>query len=340
MVKALGGHGIGNYVKEFALGLAERATPYELFYLVDPALPVEHPLRALPHRDCKIPFLHPLEPFTLGKEIAKYKPSLYHTPSFASLWSYPCPHIQTVHDLNHLHFGSVPQRLYYAWLLLPSLRKAKRVVTVSESSQKEIAAWLKSQGAEREIAVAENAIVPVPGTPAAGILDKCGLTAGNYYFALSNKKPFKNLPLLKRAYRHAAGQAQLPPLVISTKGESGGGIIHTGPLLDQELAPLRAGARALFFPSLYEGFGRPPLEAALAGVVPVVSEIAPHREVMRGVKEAIFLPPHQLDAWADAFLHPPAAGVSEHSKEWIRNKYSLENLVTKMAAIYERALAD
>lgn len=338
MVKAEG-HGIGNYVKQMALGLAERNLPFELFYLMDPALPKDHPLRALPHRDCAIPFLHPLEPFTLGKEIAKYKPSLYHTPSFASLWRYPCPHIQTVHDLNHLHFGSTPQRLYYAWLLLPSLRRSKQVITVSESSKKEIAAWLKSQGAEREIAVAENAILPIPGPVRPATLEKFHLSPGNYFLALSNNKPFKNLAMLKNAYRHAARQAQLPPLVISTRGESEAGILHAGGLTDEELAPLLAGARALYFPSLYEGFGRPPLEAALAGVVPIVSEIAPHREVLRGVKEAVFLPAHQADAWADSFLHPPPAGVAKDSREWILRTYSLENLVGKMERIYTAALA-
>lgn len=334
MVKAEG-HGIGNYVLQMAEGLAQLQKPYELLYLVDKNLPAGHPLRGHSHRDSAVAFLHPLEPFRLGKEIAKLKPALFHTPSFASLWAYPCPHVQTVHDLNHLHFGSALQHAYYAWILLPSLKNAKRVLTVSESSRVEISAWLKSQGIEKPIALAENAILPFTAAADPAFLESRRLKAGEYFFSLSNNKPFKNLALLKEAHRKSGSPF---PLVISTQGESGEGILHTGPLAEAELATLLPNAKALYFPSLYEGFGRPPLEAALAGVVPVVSDIPPHREALRGVKEAIFLPREEPTAWEEKFRRPPEGKVSAESKRWIQENYSLQKLAAAMHETYTSAL--
>lgn len=334
MVKAEG-HGIGNYTLQMAEGLAEIQKTYELLYLVDKNLPADHPLRKQNHRDSQIPFLHALEPFRLGKEIMKFKPALYHSPSFASLWSYPVPYVQTVHDLNHLHFGSALQKIYYATLLLPSLKKAKRILTVSESSRAEISAWLKSQGVEKEITLAENAI-PLPKLPPnPDLLKRWQLRPGAYFLALSNSKPFKNLAFLKAAYRKSGSKL---PLVISTKGESGEGIVHTGPLSEEELATLLPNASAIFFPSLYEGFGRPPLEGALAGTIPVVSDIAPHREVLRGVKEAVFLSPRESADWEAIFQNPPAEKVSAESKRWIQETYPLQKLANAMHTIYMDAL--
>lgn len=336
MVKATG-HGIGNYVAEMAEGLARLRLPFELMYLVDAGLPERHLLRSLPHRISKVPFLHPLESLRLFGEIEKYKPDLFHSTSFASLRSYPCPHVQTVHDLNHLQFGGAFRKLYYAWLLLPSLRNARTVITVSESARSEIASWLKSQGAEKQIEVAPNAIHP-PREASPRCLQPYGLIPGRYFLAVANAKPFKNLALLKRAYFAANHDGQLPPLVLNTPGESGNGIIHTGHLGAEALAALFTHAKAFYFPSLYEGFGRPPLEAAVSGTPPVVSDIATLREVLAGISEATFLSPHDQSAWENAFRNPPAARVAQASRLAILDRFSSEKLAAKMQAIYTAAL--
>src|SRR3989338_8355436 len=87
------GHGIGNYVLQMAEGLAALRPKYELIYLTSPALPLDSLLRKLPHQESKIAFLHPAESVRLAKEVAAIRPALFHTPSFASLAHYPCPHI-------------------------------------------------------------------------------------------------------------------------------------------------------------------------------------------------------------------------------------------------------
>jgi glycosyltransferase involved in cell wall biosynthesis len=336
------GHGIGNYVLQLAEALAKRELAYEPCYLLHHSCPPDSLLRSLPHAETAIPFLHPREIWALANEIAQLEPALYHSPSFASLARYPCPHVQTVHDLNHLRFGGWKEKTYYRLLLLPSLRKAKAVLSVSRSSAEELSAWLRSHGCNRELAVASNSILPfpLPERPMAA-LERFGLRPDAYFFALSNPKPHKNLAFLEEAYAAArAEMPELPPLVLSVPGGIGGGIVHTGPLADLEIGALLQNARAFFFPSLYEGFGRPPLEAALHGTVPWVSDLPVHREVLAGVQEARFLPLHQLEAWKKAFLESARKEerVGKASRDWIAVTYSAEKLASVMDSVYLRAL--
>lgn len=333
------GHGIALYVQQLAKGLAAAKRPYEPFYLLSPECPKDSELRALPHAESQIPFLDKRELWALRQEIANLKPALYHSPSFSSLLRYPCPHVQTVHDLNHLHFGGWKEKLYYRFALLPSLKKAKALATVSETSAGEIREWLAQHGIHREVFLAPNAIEEFPSESAA--LTRFGLKPGEYFFVLSNPKPHKNLTMLIKAYQQARAQSALPPLVISTTGESAQGVIHTGPLQDPEVGALLHHAKSFFFPSLYEGFGRPPLEAALAGTIPVVSSLPVHREALAGVKEAIFLDPNAAAQWQESFLKMANSKerVSLTSKDWIRSHWTAEKLAQSMDSIYRACLS-
>jgi glycosyltransferase involved in cell wall biosynthesis len=333
------GHGIGLYVRQMAEGLARlSALPYELFYLLPPDA---HPsLLRYPHAMSPTPFLHPAEPLLLAREVSLLAPALFHAPSFASLAFYPCPHVQTVHDLNHLQFGSAFHRAYYRFLLRPSLRRARRVLSVSATAALEIREWLRHHGVDRAVGVAPNPIEEFPASDDEATLRRFGLARGEYFFALSNPKPHKNLALLERAYAAARSRRSLPPLVISIPGTAPEGVVRTGPLGDPEVGALLRNAKAFYFPSLYEGFGRPPLEAALAGTVPVVSALAVHREVLAGVTETTFLDPAAESGWTESFLRMANSSdrVSERSRAWIREKWSTDRLARTMDDVYREAL--
>lgn len=134
----------------------------------------------------------------------------------------------------------------------------------------------------------------------------------------------------------------LPPLAISISGESSNGIRKLGPLPSSDISLLLREARAFFFPSLYEGFGRPPLESALAGVLPIVSNIPPHKEGLAGVSEALFLDPSKERDWEKEFLRwsdKIPEPISEKSKEWIREEYSLKRLGTVMHNVYQAGVS-
>lgn len=336
------GHGISLYVSQLAEGLASLTLPFEPYYLLHPSCPPGHLLRRLPHREVGLRFLEPAELVGLPSILKQLSPALYHAPSFGSLAVYPCPHVQTVHDLNHLRFGSFVQKAYYRFLLLPSLRKARAVLSVSATAAAELRAWLAENGVEKTVEVAANAIAPFPRADDAAVLAELGLRPGEFFFALGNPKPHKNLAMLERAWRKAkeARPTLLPlALTVPAQGEisSGKGLVRTGPLGDAAVGALLRNARAVFSPSLYEGFGRPPAEAALEGTVPVASDLPVHREVLGGVREAIFLDPGQETQWTLAFLRmaDSDARVSEESRQWLRAHWSVEALARTMKRVYE-----
>ncbi len=333
------GHGIAQYVLALANAWQKQKPPLEIFFLVSKGCPAHSPLRHFPHQE-SLDFLHPLEPWLLPKTVSALRPALYHTPSFASLWHYPCPHIQTVHDLNHLRFGSLLQRSYYRYLLLPSLLGASAVSTVSHAAKDELDNWLKSQNLRKKISVIPNAIEPL-GKEDENVLAKLKLPAGQYFFCLSNPKAHKNTNMLFQAHYKAFIKGNCLPLVTNVPGPEQKGLVRMGLLTGGEIQALMAGAKAFYFPSLYEGFGRPPLEAALAGAVPVVSDIPPHREALAGVREAEFLDPNSIELWEKSFRErsgEPTRKVSPSSQGWIQEQYSLEQLASKTLALYQLVL--
>jgi glycosyltransferase involved in cell wall biosynthesis len=337
------GHGIGNYVQDIAAALRGQDLPYELVFLIAPDCPADSVLREYEHAISRYRFLAPREILGLSSEIARLRPSLFHSPSFSSLWSYPCPVAFTVHDLNHLHFAGLFHRAYYRALLLPALRRARAVASVSETAAGELDLWLRNHGVKQTVRVVPNSIRPLSGAPAAGVLHRYGLSAGNYFLCLSNPKPHKNLEFLKAAYGAASLKRKgLPPLALSIAGEASGGIVHLGSLPGEAIPALLANARAFFFPSLYEGFGRPPVEAALAGTVPICAEIPVLREALSGVREARFLDPTNIEAWATEIARLSQAEpvrVSSESQAWINTAYSLAAVAKEADGFYRDALA-
>jgi glycosyltransferase involved in cell wall biosynthesis len=105
---------------------------------------------------------------------------------------------------------------------------------------------------------------------------------------------------------------------------------------------LLAGARALFFPSVYEGFGLPPIEAAALGVPLALSSIAPHQEALgeAGVS-ARWIGPFDLRGWSEAFAAADAGDLTACSTEeraGLLEKYDFARLGRDMDQIYRRVL--
>jgi glycosyltransferase involved in cell wall biosynthesis len=77
-------------------------------------------------------------------------------------------------------------------------------------------------------------------------------------------------------------------------------VVRPGYVADTDLRALLAGAAALLYPSRYEGFGTPPLEAWACGTPALVSDIPVLRESTEG--RAVYLPPGDVAAWADGIV--------------------------------------
>ena len=187
------------------------------------------------------------------------------------------PTILTVHDLAVLRRPEVfPAwtRLYGRTLLRPTIRAVDRVFAVSEFSKRETAE-LAGVDPDR-IDVVPNALEPVFGPEG-------DAAEGEYALAVGTLEPRKNLARVIEATARAGVELRLVGAPGWGDARAGGAhVTWLGRIDDAELAAAYRGARVLVFPSLYEGFGIPALEAMACGTPVVTSAGSAMAEVTDG----------------------------------------------------------
>ena len=347
------GHGIARYVTQIARGLAllkakRGELPYEPRFLVDSksVLPaqLEQTLKPWVIVPVDIPFLSGIETLRMARRVSQEQVALYHTPSFASFWGKSsCPVISTVHDLIHLRYGGWKERIYYRHVLRPFLARAALVTTVSETSKRALMHWTDLDSSAIEVwpnAISEGFLAVENG----GLSQ--GLSPRDYFLCVSNSKPHKNVRLLVEAYQRYRSQQPHPlPLVLTCEGFSGRGILQIKPS-ELDLRRLIQNARGLFFPSLMEGFGLPPIESLVSGTPVILSSIDAHQEAIAGLgksaeKYVKWAGPHDLEAWSNAFTqshqNPSQRPNTQERAGWIQH-YSAARLGERVDQGYQKVL--
>ena len=223
-----------------------------------------------------------------------------------------------VHDLAfRLRPKEVPwqQRAYMGTVLGPALRNAAAVLVPSQSTRRDLLDLYKIPGLETKIEVIAEG---VPSPVAAGPLPE-GLEPG-FILAVGTVEPRKNYPRLLAAFRQLRGRRGSLPFIINGRpgvpqlviaGKPGWaygdtlvrivaepGVRYLGHVDDATLTALYESASVLAFPSLYEGFGLPLLEAMSRGVPAVVGEAGALPEL--GLTAALAVEPEDVDAIAGA----------------------------------------
>jgi glycosyltransferase involved in cell wall biosynthesis len=199
-----------------------------------------------------------------------------HCTTFRAPLRSPVPVVVTVHDLAVLRLPDAFNRWtreYGRRLLGPVVQAARRVIAVSEFTKREVVELLRVP--EERVRVVPNA-VEAPFTPEGPRAE------GDYVLAVGTVEPRKNLPRLVEA----AVRAGVELRVVGDPGwggvEVGGnGVRRLGFVPDEELARLYRGALCVAYPSLYEGFGIPVLEAMACGA-PVVTSAGGALEELAG----------------------------------------------------------
>lgn len=216
--------------------------------------------------------------------------NIMHFPHYNVPISYKGDYVVTVHDLTHLVFpqflGNRIKYFYAKFIMANALKRAKHVFTVSEYSKKDIIRFFNVPS--KKISITNNAVdedFRVKNLhEIAYLYDKFSISKGKKLMLyVGNLKPHKNLESLLKSFQMINRTRNDVELILVGKAFKGVNllkweenlgiaekVIHTGLVSKQELVDLYNLADLFIFPSLYEGFGIPPLEAMACGT-PVIA---------------------------------------------------------------------
>ena len=262
-----------------------------------------------------------LQPFQLGEF------DLYHALAFVAPLLNVKPSVVTVYDLSFIHYPErlpAARRLYLRLLTGLSCRRARRITAISQATADDLAETLKIPRDKIDLAQPGYDPLrfhPLPADQIAAFRRAMNLP-DRFWLFIGTLEPRKNLPLLLDAYAALKQQVGvLPPLII------GGGkgwdydpifaalerhkltadVRFPGFIPSDELSLWYNCAEAFIFPSVFEGFGLPVLEAMACGTPVIVSDASSLPEVAGGA--GLTLPPHDVGAWTEALrrVHDDAA---------------------------------
>lgn len=223
-------------------------------------------------------------------------PDVVHGPNF---WVPPLPRrngLVTIHDLTfqlHPELCTPPIRRYQ-WLVPQALKSCALVLTPSETIKSEVVSELGFDE-DRVVVTPEGVRGAFVGAEPDPELARSFGVEGDYVVFAGTQEPRKNLDRLIEAVHRLEhpdlgllivgpegwGSVDLP--AVATKLGVQNRVAFSGYVSDEQLARLISGARAFVFPSLYEGFGLPPLEAMAAGIPVVASRAGALPEVLGDV---------------------------------------------------------
>jgi glycosyltransferase involved in cell wall biosynthesis len=196
--------------------------------------------------------------------------------------------------------------LWYRWLFRRVARKALALLTVSDFSRQRLALHLGIPASR--FAVVPNGADHLLGTaPDDDVLDRHGLRGQRFLLAVGSDNPTKNHGALLRAFAQLRDLPGLRLVIVGGRradvfavrsGQDPPGVVRAGELGDASLKALYSNALALVFPSVYEGFGLPPLEAMVCGCPVAAARAASLPEVCGDA--ALYFDPTRVDDIATA----------------------------------------
>ena len=297
------------------------------------------------------------EQIALRGELIRVAPDVYHGPHMYTPRT-DVPTVATVHDLTFVRLPgrySFTRRAYYRYLARTASR-AQRIIVPSAWVASDVVRFLRYQPARvRVIAEAPRAgLAPASAEAVVRFREGAGL-ARPYLLCLGTAEPGKRaidairaMPAILASHPEAllvlAGNAGSLSEALHREVKARGladNVHFPGYVPDDELPALLTGATALLFPSRYEGFGLPPLEAMACGTPVICSEVPAMSDVLKG--GVTFVPVGDRDAIAHEavrLLGEPAlrADRGAHGKEFVR-RFSWEAAAAETASVYREVVS-
>jgi glycosyltransferase involved in cell wall biosynthesis len=294
--------------------------------------------------------------------LRRLRVQLFHSPHYVLPMLPPCRSVVTVHDVIHLLFPQyLPSRLashYARYMIRRALEKTELVLTVSDSSKRDLLTFFE---------VSPDKVVVIPNGIDSSITEGLSVQElarvkerfqifGRTVLFVGNIKPHKNVERLIAAFAKVREDPEYSDLTLIVVGDDiskypslrrtverhrvRGHVRFFGFVPELTLVALYKTADVFAFPSLYEGFGLPPLEAMANGTPVVTSNISSLPEVVGDA--ALTVDPYNIDQIAKAIgriLSDRALRSRLIADGYERAKqFSWESSVAQVHQAYQRAL--
>jgi glycosyltransferase involved in cell wall biosynthesis len=289
--------------------------------------------------------------------LRRAKVDLLHHPAFVGPLASACPFVITVHDLSYLFFPQgfrTLNRSYLQTFTRLSVHRARRVIAVSESTKRDLVQQYGLSPGKVDVVYngVDTGYRPLPANEVAAFRSREGLPE-RFILFVGTLEPRKNVVRLVEAYARLP-RGRPPLMFVGGKGwlydeifarvEALGlsGEVRFVGYVPAEVLPWWYNAADLFvYPSLYEGFGLPPLEAMACGTAVISSTASSLPEVVG--QAGLLIDPTHTEALATAMEqvladremqeHMESAGLAQ------AQKFSWEQTARQTVESYRRALA-
>ncbi len=340
--------GIEVYARELVLGVA-RGAPVELY------APTRITFDGLDNVDINVRSSNLESPGTLRKlkwelidvsGLISPEVSIYHTPHF--ILPYRLPNLRkvvTVHDLafmRHPEFFDWKTRAYYHLFLRRSLALADAIICISKSCMEDLKRYFPSVSHKSHLVY--NGFRDFSRVPADDSIFEILNLNSPYLLTIGTLNARKNLEGSIKAYKRVAEKRDIDLVIVGAMPKHDLPVpvndrrIHvTGFISDAHLAALYRNAELFLFPSFYEGFGFPILEAMSCGLPVVTSDVSSMPEVS-GYPSELLCDPSDVNSIFNLIesilLETSRAKFREHAK-LVTARFSWNKMVEETIGVYE-----
>ena len=303
--------GIGTYVRNLIRELAEIDQENRYLLLTGPS--GREALADLPENFRVVVQRSPVysirELFALSWRLLRLKADLYHATHYVLPAVVPCRAVVTIHDIIHVLYPEfLPNRVAFVYavnMMRRSLGRGDRVIAVSQTTRNDLMKHFQVDG--RKIEVVYNGIEdafrqPLDDADRDRWLSNLGLERPYLLFVGNAKKPHKNLDNVVKAYAQALKIKDFPHRLVCVGERTGvefkvrqraeqlgigDRILLVGHVAQEALPAVYQGAELFLFPTLYEGFGLPVVEAMASGLPVITSNTSALKEIAAGYADLV-----------------------------------------------------
>ena len=322
--------GVGTYIYQLSTALAGISTQLEMLYFYGSSFAnkmktgkvssFRNVRKASNRVHVLYRALHFAKELSFKWRLPSQKIDVYHETNYIPM-PFRGPTVVSVFDLSlHLWPQTHPKnrRDYFKRHFYRRLPWASHFIVISEATKAQMIEYLNISPDKitvTHLGVSPN-ITPIPAENAKRVMSHYGLTYGSYLLYVGTLEPRKNITALLQAYALMPKRTQSCfPLILA--GGRGWLMDHiedeinrlgiasttriTGYVLSKHLPALYSGAKVFIYPSLYEGFGLPPLEAMACGTPVITSNVSSLPEVVGDA--GILIDPHDINRLKSEIEH-------------------------------------